>query len=136
MLYQCFAVNIILSRRWLTTTFYFADPETRLLDDDFSVKIEASNSVTIRWNSTILLKEKIEQLFLGVTSMDSEGKHKMLPVSVKSEFITVESLSPITIYRLTMREGSKNNPPLGLRTIKTWPLGKIDLTNQFPLIEC
>ena len=82
-----------------------------------------SNNVTVSWNSTILREKGIERLFLGYTSTNSKGKHRKLSGFVESESMTIRSLSPFTEYRLTMREGNKNNPPIGLGKIKTWPTG-------------
>ena len=86
-----------------------------------------SNSVTVSWDSNILRGKGIERLFLGVTSTDSKGTHIMLSSRVESETLKVNSLSPFTEYRLTMRESNEKNHPIGLGMVKTWPLGKTHL---------
>ena len=82
-----------------------------------------SDSLTVTWKSDVMKSKGIKQLLLGVTSIDSKGKHRMLSSDVESENLTMKSLSPKTKYRVTMRHDNKNSIPISLGTSKTWPIG-------------
>lgn len=86
--------------------------------------------MTVSWSAEKLKAKGVRQLILGYISLESKGKPLMLSSSVEAELINIESLSPFTEYRLTMREGSEKNPPIGLGIVKTWPIG----INHFEII--
>lgn len=103
--------------------------------DDFSVGGVSPDSLVVSWKPDILKEKGIKRLFLGITSLDIEGKHRKLSSYVESENMTIKMLSPATKYRLTMRENRATNTPISLEIGQTWPLGITYLIINF-LMNC